>query len=174
VIVDLDPTDLYSLRIKKKGSDGHEHKIYWKYVKKLKFFQNDVLFTDNPETPNTKFTAFPSDQGHRNKANYADHIGDFTKFLPLDNDQLRARIEYLSNLEINDPSIPDVAKYPDIINVQLVAYRRLIKYRALLDSIVPVKGFWAKQRNPSWVPTYFDFQATEVSYTSMYDEYVNN
>lgn len=172
VIVELDPENMYSLKVKRKGSDG-EHKLYWKYVKKLKLFQNNVLFTDNPEPPNTKFSTFLSDQGHRNKANYVDHIGHFTNFTPLNTQQLQARIEYLSNLDINDPSIPDVSKYPDIINVQLVAYRRLIAYRALLDMTLPIRGFWARQRSPHWIPDYFDFQATEVSYTTMYDDYVN-
>ena len=49
--MEIDPANIYSIRLKKRTSDSQEHKIYWKYVKASKYFHNDPIFADNPEIP---------------------------------------------------------------------------------------------------------------------------
>jgi hypothetical protein len=162
IILELDlATKPFGINITgKSGSDG-EHKLYWRIVHEIPRFNNDPFFYQNVEfsPPSGSRLDFRSDAGHRNRANYADHVGHFPVFRPLDDNALQTRIHRLSSMEINDPQIPNVDRFPDIDNVQLIAYHRILKYRAFLDHILSTSNqFWTVQRNPSWKPAYFDFQ----------------
>ncbi|MBK6817689.1 MAG: hypothetical protein IPG82_20095 [Saprospiraceae bacterium] len=157
----------YSCNFSKRGSSDREHTVYWKFVKN--YFTQDPFFYLNLDTPPTgQNSEFRSDSGHRNRANYADHIGKFPVFAPLDSEDLKTRIYKLSVIEINDVPIPDVNGYPDIDNVQLIAYHRILKFRVFVDEILTSNNrFWNLQRNPTWAPSYFDFQAVSVDYSGI-------
>jgi len=159
----------YVCIISKKDGNEREHRVYWKIVKQNGYFANDPFFYHNIDVPPAKFgSEFKSDGGHRNRANYADHVGSFAIFNPLSEETLKKRIQKLSGIEINDVAMPDVNLYPDLDNVQLLAYHRILKYRAFLDDIFPERNrFWTIHRNPSWCPEYFDFQAVKADYSGM-------
>jgi hypothetical protein len=141
-----------------KQREDREHKFYWKTVKRDRHFQGDPLFTDNHSDPSIE----ESDAGHRERANYADHHGQFPAFRPLDAEQLRNRIQHISQIEFATPPIPRRSAYPDIEAVQVVAYHRIVKFRCFLDEILGGKNrFWTVQRNPGWTHGFIDFQLTE-------------
>ena len=158
----------YAIDVISRNAGDREHRVYWRLVHESTFFRSDPFFYHNDDAPPPPGTMqdFISDGGHRNRANYGDHIGLFPVFTPLNDTDLELRLDKLSKIEINDPPRPNVDRFPDIDNVQLIAYHRILKYRAFLDEILSTsKGFWAKQRDPSWKPAYFDFQATGVNYS---------
>jgi hypothetical protein len=139
----------------KQGSD-REHRFYWRVVKLDPHFAANPLFTDNNE--NTE----ASDSGHRNRANYADHISQPPIFRPLDEALLRQRVSRISQIEFSVPPIPKRNDFPDIENVQIVAYQRIVTFRRFLDEILGNSSrFWKVHRNPSWVGSLINFQLTE-------------
>ncbi len=147
---------------KKTGSDG-EHKGYWSIVKKHPLFSANPLFVFNDENK------IVSDAGHRNLANYTDHINSFTSFLPFNEAALKQRIRYLSTIEISDVPIPNRDRYPDVGSVQLIAYHRIIYFRKLIDNILGGSNhFWSTHRTPSWCSSYLNFQVVSPSYLELY------
>jgi hypothetical protein len=69
--------------------------------------------------------------------------------------------------------IPRKGKYPDVENVQLIAYHRIIKFRSLLDEILGDKnGFWKIHRNPRWCIDFLNFQAVTPRFLKIYDSIV--
>lgn len=146
----------------KQGGD-REHKYYWRIVKEHPQFKDDPFFTINDEEKDV------SDSGHRNIANYSDHLNGFPNFRPLDEESLRKRISHLSKIHLSSVPIPRKESYPDIECVQLIAYHRLIIFRNLLDSILGgTNSFWRVHRNPSWCAAYIDFQVTKPSFVDLY------
>ncbi len=142
--------------MKKKRGD-REHKAYWRLVKRNQLFISDQLFTENVRVGNVL-----SDAAHRERANYIDHLGSFPTFRPLDETEVKDRIERISGIEFSVPPIPDVDKYPDIDTVQIIAYHRLVRYRDLVDNILGGKNrFWSVYRTPTWAQDYMDYQLTE-------------
>jgi len=110
-----------------------------------------------------------SDVSHRNHANYADHLSQFPIFKPLDLNQTKERITRLSKIQIYDPPIPDRTKFPDMDNVQLVAYHRLIRFRRFIDEAVGSSDrFWNLHREPSWAREFLDYQAVDPTYLGVY------
>ncbi len=139
----------------KKSGDDREHKAYWKLVKESGPFKGDPLFTFNES--NTE----PSDVAHRDRANYADHIGSFPNFKPLNESNLKARLKQISQIKFDVPPIPKRSKYPDINAVQVVAYHRLVKFRTALDEVLATRNpFWNRHRNPTWAGV-INFQLAE-------------
>lgn len=167
VVMQLDLSgQTYICHVEKKGPDDREHTLYWKRVKE--YFKDDFLFTVNPDMPPGNFTEFRSDGAHRSRANYTDHIGNFPVFKSLDEQALKIRLKKLSTIDVNEMDIPNVLAYPDITNVQLVAYHRILKYRAFLDQLLPTNNrFWSVQRNPNWAPNYFEFKAAGTDYSGI-------
>jgi hypothetical protein len=160
----------FSIHIINKKSDDGEHKLYWRLVHELPRFKNDPLFYPNIDSPPTTNSSadYRSDSGHRNRANYADHVCQFRTFRPLDDEALRTRIYKISSMEITDPQVPNVDNFPDLDNVQLIAYHRILKYRSFLDHILSSNNqFWTMQRNPTWKPQYFDFQIVGADTTEL-------
>jgi hypothetical protein len=134
-----------------KKADDREHKFYWKVVKLNPLFAADQFFTQNE-----------ADSAHRDWANYIDHLPQFPMFHPLDEASLKNRINKISEIEFSAPPIPDKNKYPDVENVQIVAYHRLVRFRNLVDATVgDTNRFWRVHRNPSWARDVMDFQLTE-------------
>jgi hypothetical protein len=139
----------------KKAGD-REHQVYWRIVKHDQHFRADPFFNENDSSVDE------SDGGHRNRANYIDHLPQFPMFRPLDEAALRHRIDRISEIEISAPPIPRVSKYPDIESVQIVAYHRLVRFRDLVNTILGDQNrFWRVHRNPAWAATFMDFQLTE-------------
>lgn len=141
---------------KKKGAD-REHTAYWRLVKRDPLFASDQLFTENVSTGNVS-----ADVAHRDRANYIDHLGAFPTFKPLNATELKNRIDRISGIEFTIPPIPDVARYPDVESVQIIAYHRLVRYRDLVDAILGGNNrFWSVHRSPSWAREYVNYQLTE-------------
>lgn len=149
---------------KKKGTDG-EHKYYWKIVKNDPYFENNPFFTFNKEDSGD------SDVAHRHIANYHDHVDGFPNFSPLSKLILTQRVNFISKIELSSVPIPRKEKYPDIENVQLIAYHRLIKFRRFLDDILGGKNtFWKNYRNPSWSGDYLNFQVVSPRFLESYED----
>jgi hypothetical protein len=128
-----------------KGANDREHKFYWRIVKQSVAFSTDPLFTINPSNIE------PSDVAHRDRANYADHIGSFPIFRPLNEAQLRERTNRISQITFIAPPIPRAGKYPDLVNVQVMAYHRLIRIRSIMDEALGNKNrYWNGKRVPGW------------------------
>lgn len=159
----------FSCDIIKKDGGEREHKLYWKFVKGSKFYRSDPFFYANIDSPPPAGSfEFRSDGGHRNRANYHDHVGRFPVFNPLNEEELKKRLSMLSTMEINDIPVPDVYKFPDIDAVQLLAYHRILKYRSLLDEILPSKHkYWSIQRSPTFCPEYFNFSPPNIDYSGI-------
>ena len=151
------------VRIEKKHGDDREHKFYWKYVSEHPEFSDDPFFyAFRDDIP-------VSDGSHRNKANYVDHIDRFPVFLPLSAEFLEKRIERISTVEFSDIPVPRSDHFPDTVNVQFVAYHRIVKFRRLLDEIPgPQNRFWKVHRNPSWCPATLSFSVVDPVFAALY------
>lgn len=140
---------------RKQGGD-REHRFYWKVVKNNTLFNTDPLFTLNDAEDDA------SDVGHRDRANYADHIHECPNFIALDEETLRQRVHYISQIHFNAPPIPRRSHFPDVESVQVVAYQRLVRFRQFLDEILGGgNNFWNVHRLPSWTRKMIDFQLVE-------------
>jgi hypothetical protein len=130
---------------------GREHQIYWVIVKDDQHFRTDPFFAQgNPEV------------AHRDWAQYIDHLPQFPPFKPLDKEALRIRIDRISEIPFDAPPAPQVAKYPDVDAVQIIAYHRLVRFRAFVDAILGGdNAFWTVYRNPAWAIEFMDFQLTK-------------
>jgi len=148
----------YLCSFNRKTKLDREHRFYWKIVKLNPLFAADPFFTQNDSSINDS----PSDLGHRDRANYADHLSQFSVFRPLDAAALKARINRISEIEFKSPPIPRISKFPDVESVQVIAYHRLVRFRDLVDTIIGNSNrFWNVHRNPAWARDFMDFQLTE-------------
>lgn len=146
----------YVCTFQPKTVNDREHRFYWKTVKRDQHFAGDPFFTDNDAAVDV------SDVGHRDWANYKDHLPQFPMFRPLDEVALKTRVERISSIEITAPPIPRISRYPDLENVQVVAYHRVVRFRDLVDAILGgTNRFWRVHRTPPWVSKFTDFQVTE-------------
>jgi len=140
----------------KSAVHDREHRFYWQIVKLNTLFASDPFFSQNDSTTDQ------SDVAHRDYANYIDHLPHFPVFRPLDAEALRSRIDRISEIEIKSPPIPRVSRYPDLESVQIVAYHRIVRFRALLDTVLGTNNrFWNVHRDPAWARDFMDFQLTE-------------
>ena len=138
-----------------KNSGDREHRVYWRIVKQDSHFTNDPFFTDNTGVE-------VSDVGHRDRANYADHLSQFPVFRPLSADEVKYRIARISEIEFIAPPIPAVSKYPDLESVQIVAYHRLVRFRDLVNAVIGGSNrLWNVYKDPMWARGFIDFQLTE-------------
>jgi hypothetical protein len=162
VNVVIDGGKQYCTIVKKGGGDG-EHKCYWRIVKGHSLFSGNPFFILNEEDKKE------SDAGHRNLANYSDHLNRFTTFRPLDEEVLKLRIRHLSKIELSAVPIPNRDRYPDVESVQLIAYHRIVFFRKLIDDILGGNSnFWSIHRTPSWCSSYLDFQVVPPTFTELY------
>jgi hypothetical protein len=147
--------------MEKPGQDHPEHQFYWKRVKAHQPFSSDPLMTNNEKYKH-------SDVDHRNTANYADHINHFPEIRFLDETALQQRIGRFSQIEVSAVNIPNHTKYPDVVNVQLIAYYRLIRFRRYVDEAIdPFHPFWTIHRVPAWCSQFMDFQIIDRSDMAM-------
>src|SRR6267143_6915174 len=150
-------------RIERKRREDGEHKFYWKYVSEHPQLNKDPFFYGfRDDVPD-------SDGAHRNKANYWDHIDRFPRFLPLNAESLERRVERISNIVLSDVPVPSTDSFPDIENVQFVAYHRLVKFRRLLDEALGTKNrFWKVHREPFWRPSTMNFSVEDPVFAALY------
>ena len=153
----------FVFRIEKKQGGDREHKLYWKYVKEHPQLAKDPFFyASQDDQPR-------SDGSHRNKANYSDHVDRFPVFLPLEAEYLEERVERISTILFSDVPVPDADNFPDIENVQIVAYHRIVKFRQLVDEALGTENrFWKIQRNPSWCPKTLTFSVVDPVFAALY------
>lgn len=142
--------------IEPKTSGDREHKVYRRFVHASPLFKDDpFLGTEHDNDPK-------SDSGHRNKANYHDHIAGFTNFRALEQDEVIDRINRISDIQLNSLPIPDAGKYPDLEDVQVIAFHRIVRFRRFMDKLFGEENrFWKAHRQPSWCSHIIDFQFTE-------------
>jgi hypothetical protein len=153
----------FMLRIERKNGGDREHTLYWKYVKQHPQLANDPFFYASRDDQQK------SDGSHRNKANYSDHIDRFPVFLPLETEYLERRVERISTIEFSDVPVPDAENFPDIENVQVIAYHRIVKFRRLVDEALGTGNrFWKIQRNPSWCPSTLTFSVVDPVFAALY------
>lgn len=148
--------------LEKKYGNDREHKFYWKFVSEHPQLANDPFFYPNQEDQ--------LDGGHRNKANYSDHICRYPVFQPLDLQFLKDKVEQISSIELSSVPVPraDADHFPDIENTQIVAYHRLVKFRQLVDEICTGNRFWKVQRTPTWCPDTLKFSVVEPVFAALY------
>jgi len=152
------------MRIEKKDAPDREHKFYWKFVSQHRQFVLDPFFYAFQED-----SFKPSDGGHRNWANYMDHIARFPTFSPLSIEFLQKRVRRISEVPLSSVPVPSAEKFPDILNVQFVAYHRLVKFRRLLDEVLGTKNrFWNVQRKPQWCQGVIGFSVIEPVFAALY------
>lgn len=149
----------------KRNNEGREHELYWKFVKSKSPFDSDPLFTIN-----RPYNGQLSDAKHRERANYADHIGRVPNFSPLDLIFLKERADHIANIPLDDPPIPDYERYAELENVQIVAYHRLVRLRNYLDEILGTSNnFWKVNRDPAWARPIVNYEIVE----SGIEDYIN-
>ena len=119
-----------------------EHSFYWKVVKKHPEFSHNPLFRSNSEKDRT------SDCSHRNDANYTDHIGNFDKSGFPRAVELVESVEKISH--IRRFAVTEVGEYPNLSNVQILAYQRIVTFRDFLDKRLPNNHFWRTHKFPNW------------------------
>jgi hypothetical protein len=121
-----------------------EHAFYWKAVKgHPKLLSNDLFRENNERDPK-------SDSGHRTFANYTDHLGTFP---PMEFPALGTvadSVERISRIRLHSVTIPSRDDYPDLQNVQILAFQRIIAFQDFLDEKVPGNRFWKAHRRPTW------------------------
>lgn len=145
----------------KKKKDLVEHQYYWQLPHGEFGTDGNALFSRNlrPRDDSDK-----SDGFHRVYANYFDHVDRFKEFTPLDEAFLRARVEQVSELVTDSPTVPDNDKFPDLNAVHVIAYARIVRFRMYMDDAVdPTNRYWSFYRKPSWFLKYMDFQLPESS-----------
>jgi hypothetical protein len=146
-----------------KGRGDREHSLYWKFLARHPELRGDRFFYENNERDPQR------DGSHRNKANYVDHLNVFPTFKPLSEASLAQRIQKIAEIELTDIPVTDSDKFPDIENVQILAYHRIVKFRRLLDEVVGTDNrFWRVQRTPAWKPKDLTFEVLDPDYTAVY------
>lgn len=161
----------YLCDIMKKNGEDAEHKSYWKIVKAHSDFASDPFFTNNEDQLPNYGSELRSDVAHRSIANYLDHISGFPSFQALDITYLKQRVNKISGIPLSDAPLPRLDLYPDLINVQLIAYHRLVKFKSYVDDIFGESNrFWKVHRRPSWCMPFLDFQIIKPSYTTIYKD----
>jgi hypothetical protein len=137
-----------------KTKDG-EHPFYWKVVKSHPKFAPNPLFRNNSERDEN------SDSTHRTFANYTDHVDSFTF---IDFPQLREvaeNVEKISRIRLNSVDKASRDDYPDLQNVQILAFQRIVAFHDFLDERVPTNRFWRAHRRPTWCKDIMLFQVED-------------
>ena len=136
-----------------------EHKAYWTCVRESAPFGSDPYCTVQvDERPR-------SDGAHRNKANYSDHVGNFSKFKALTLAAAADRIDRISDIEVTALPLPNADNFPDLDSVQIIAYHRIVGFRKYLDNLLgDGNKFWNAHRAPHWCTGLVDFQVVEPQF----------
>lgn len=148
----------YSCTFASKNGGDREHKTYWKLVKDRAPFRSNPLYASNNSGDEV------SDVGHRDRANYADHLAKYySNFKVLDALETKRRIDQISKAAVTTPPIPKREDFPDLDSVQIVAYHRIVRFRQLLDETLPIKArFWQGNRLPAFASNFMSYQLVEA------------
>jgi hypothetical protein len=146
------------LNISDKGGK-REHQLYWAAVNKHSAFSTLPLFpSSNLSAPKI------SDSSHRERANYTDLLNRFGILEPLSVIKIKERASQIASFDIVGTTIPDYSNFPEIDNVQILAYHRIIKFRNYLDQILGTTNYyWTIERDPVWARNIITYEAIDTS-----------
>jgi len=137
------------------GGERGEHAFYWNVARQHPNFSANPLFRDNSERN------LASDSAHRNFANYTDHVGRFTRLsFPL-SQEISLNVEKISRIRLHSVTEPSREDYPDLFNVQILAFQRIVSFHDFLETRVPGNRFWRAHRRPSWCDGIMVYQVEE-------------
>jgi hypothetical protein len=141
---------------------GGEHAFYWKAVKGHPRLISDPLFRENNERENNR-NEDQSDALHRNFATYTDHVDSFTAPTFPSIEEVSQRIEQISRIRRHSvvAPTPQRGRFPDINNVQILAFQRIVAFHDFLDERVPTNRFWRAHRRPIWCRDVMPFQVED-------------
>lgn len=132
-----------------------EHAFYWKVVKDHPCFARSPLFRENHER-NSR-----SDSSHRTYANYTDHVNAFPPFAPIPLDIVTRTVEKISRIRLYSVTEPSRDNFPDLQNVQILAFQRIVAIHDFFDEKVGGNRFWRAHRRPGWCKDVMIFQVEE-------------
>jgi hypothetical protein len=121
-----------------------EHEYYWKVVKDYPKFAGNPLFRTNYQHDET------SDATHRTYANYIDHLDGFAAVSLPAPEEIALSIEKISRIRLYSVTEASRDDYPDLQNVQILAFQRIVAFQDFLDSEIPKNRFWKAHRRPQW------------------------
>jgi hypothetical protein len=144
------------------SESGGEHAFYWKAVKGHSRFRSDPLFHENQERDVNR-RADESDVLHRNFANYADHLDSFTAARFTSKEKVAEEVRKIGRIRRHSVlvSAPQRDSFPDVANVQILAFQRIVAFNDFLDDEVPNNRFWKAHRRPSWCKDVMLFQVED-------------
>jgi len=137
-----------------KGKGG-EHAFYWRVVKEHPYFRSNDLFRENSERDPR------SDSAHRTFANYTDHLCSFPPIEFSNVNELAISVEKISRIRLHSVSSPSRDDYPDLQNVQILAFQRILAFQDFLDEKVPRNKFWRMHRRPDWCKSVMLYQVDD-------------
>ena len=147
----------FSCKFDSKDGKHREHKFYWKVVHAENALASSNLFVQNSHG------SYASDCAHRERSNYHDHLGHCPQLNLVTKERLQDRLDRLSQIDFNPPQIPRVSHFPDVDNVQLIAYHRLVHFRRNLDNILgDSNSSWREARDPLCAKEWTSFQLLDV------------
>lgn len=132
-----------------------EHAFYWKAVKGHPRLISNDLFSENSERDPT------SDAVHRTFANYTDHLCSFPPMEFSTLDAVADCVEKISRIRLHSVKHPSRDDYPDLQNVQILAFQRIVAFQDFLDEKVPKNRFWRAHRRPNWCKDVMIFQVED-------------
>lgn len=137
------------------GKTGGEHAFYWRIAKEHPYFRSNDLFRDNSERDPK------SDSAHRAFANYTDHLGSFPPIEFSNVNELAISVEKISRIRLHSVSSPSRDDYPDLQNVQILAFQRILAFQDFLDEKVSDNRFWRMHRRPDWCKNVMLYQVDD-------------
>ena len=132
-----------------------EHPFYWKAVKGHPSLIANDLFHENSERDPR------SDSSHRTFANYTDHLCAYSPMEFPTLDSVAKNIEKISRIRLHSVTHPSREDYPDLQNVQILAFQRIVTFHDFLDEKVPQSRFWRAHRRPSWCKDVMMYQVED-------------
>jgi hypothetical protein len=130
-----------------------EHAFYWKAVKG-KLYDNP-LFHENNERD------MKSDSAHRTFANYTDHVDSFAPMKLPALETVAESVEKISRIRLHSVTSPSREDFPDLQNVQILAFQRIVAFHDFLDTRVSKNRFWRAHRRPDWCKSVMLYQVDD-------------
>jgi len=130
-----------------------EHPFYWNAVRGYSKFATNPLFYDNNERD------IDSDAAHRTFANYTDHVNSFKPLKCSDVAWAMNYVEKISHFRLGSTvKRPSRDEYPNLQDVQILAFQRIVTFNDFLDERIPTNRFWRAHRRPAWCKDIMLFQ----------------
>lgn len=127
-----------------KASGLSEHEFYWQVVKSHSHFKGLPTFRTNGKKD------LKADSSHRVFANYLDHIDAFRTLQEFQIPAIRQAVRRISAFDRHIVTEVNRGSYPDIENVLILAYQRIVEFREFIDARVGSNRFWKVHRDPAW------------------------